>query len=179
MAYNRCVGTRYCANNCPYKVRRFNWFNYVNTDTFADINPAHESNELGRLVLNPDVTVRFRGVMEKCSFCVQRLQDGKLKAKVAANSTFAKPEDGAIQTACQQACPTGAIVFGDLNDQNSAVAKAFRDERSYHVIEEVKTQPSIAYMTKVWNRTAAEHAVFATPFPEGDHKEHKHGETHA
>lgn len=179
MAYNRCVGTRYCANNCAYKVRRFNWFNYVNTDSFADINPAHESNELGRLVLNPDVTVRFRGVMEKCSFCVQRLQESKLKAKVAANSSFAKPEDGTAVTACQQACPTGAIMFGDLNDQDSVVAKAFRDERSYHVIEEVKTQPSIAYMTKVWNRTAAEQEAFATPFPGGDHKEHKHGETHA
>ncbi|MEL6190783.1 MAG: TAT-variant-translocated molybdopterin oxidoreductase [Bacteroidota bacterium] len=155
MTYNRCVGTRYCANNCPYKVRRFNWFSYYNDEMFRDVNPSQ--NELGRLVLNPDVTVRFRGVMEKCSFCVQRLQDAKLKAKIQSNSTFAKPEDSKNLTACQSACGADAIVFGDLNDKNSAVAKLFYDERAYSVIEEVKTLPSVRYMTKVRNRTIEEY----------------------
>ena len=154
MSYNRCVGTRYCANNCPYKVRRFNWFNYWNDkEKFGDF---HTHNDLGRLALNPDVTVRFRGVMEKCSFCVQRLQEGKLRAKVNANSTFAKPEDGSIKTACQQSCPTGAIVFGDFNDPNSAVSKAYREARSYAVIEDIKTLPSVQYQALVRNRTKEE-----------------------
>ncbi|TAE47259.1 MAG: 4Fe-4S dicluster domain-containing protein [Bacteroidetes bacterium] len=154
MVYPRCVGTRYCANNCPYKVRRFNWFNYWNDkDLFSDF---YSHSEMGRLVLNPDVTVRFRGVMEKCSFCVQRLQEGKLRAKVNANSTFAKPEDGSIKTACQQSCPTGAIVFGDFNDPDSEVSKLFRKDRSYVVIEEVKTLPNVQYMTLVRNRNAEE-----------------------
>ena len=154
MTYNRCVGTRYCANNCPYKVRRFNWFSYPYNEKFKAINPAQ--GEYSHLVLNPDVTVRWRGVMEKCSFCVQRLQDAKLKAKVNAGSTFAKPQDGAVQTACQQACPTGAIVFGDRNDPESAVYKAMTHERSYLALEEVKTLPSVNYMTLVRNRTEEE-----------------------
>ncbi|WNJ16599.1 TAT-variant-translocated molybdopterin oxidoreductase [Pontibacter sp. G13] len=154
MAYNRCVGTRYCANNCPYKVRRFNWFNYYNDETqFGDY---YTHNDLGRLVLNPDVTVRFRGVMEKCSFCVQRLQEGKLRAKVNSKSTFAKPEDGEIQTACQQSCPTGAIVFGDFNDQSSEVNKLYREDRTYLALEDVKTLPSVGYQALVRNRTEAE-----------------------
>ncbi len=156
MTYNRCVGTRYCANNCPYKVRRFNWFNYSNDDRFTDVNPAQSG--LGQLVLNPDVTVRFRGVMEKCSFCVQRLQDAKLKAKIDANDSFAKPQDGSVKTACQQSCPTGAIAFGDFNDPNSEVSRLFREDRAYTVIEEVKTIPSIKYMALVRNRTEAEGA---------------------
>jgi len=157
MTYNRCVGTRYCANNCPYKVRRFNWFNYVN-------NPKHDfhmNNPLGQMVLNPDVTVRFRGVMEKCSFCVQRLQEGKLKAKIKGGTTLAKPEDGSIKTACQQSCPTGAILFGDLNDPESAISKAYKDARSFHALEELKTLPSVAYMTLVRNRKADEGQVEA------------------
>ncbi len=161
MAYNRCVGTRYCANNCPYKVRRFNWFNYTNGSEFTDINPSQ--SEVGRLVLNPDVTVRFRGVMEKCSFCVQRLQDKKLRAKLKDQTSFAKPDPNDRGfTACQQSCPTGAIVFGDRNDPKSEINKIWFDpaskenERKYHVIEEVKTLSSIAYLTKVRNRTAEE-----------------------
>ena len=154
MAYNRCVGTRYCANHCPYKVRRFNWFNYWNDKPKFDDFYTH--SELGRLVLNPDVTVRFRGVMEKCSFCVQRLQDAKLKAKMAASSSFAKPEDGAAKTACQQSCPTGAIVFGDFNDPKSEVSKLFREPRSYAALEDIKVLPSVQYMALVRNRNAEE-----------------------
>jgi molybdopterin-containing oxidoreductase family iron-sulfur binding subunit len=164
MAYNRCVGTRYCANNCPYKVRRFNWFLYHHNDKFD----YHMNSDLGRLVLNPDVTVRYRGVMEKCSFCVQRLQEGKLRAKLHGNSTFAKPEDGDIKTACQQACPTGAIVFGDLNDPNSHVSELFRDDRGYKVLEDVKTLPSVSYMTLIRNRKADEKAS-VSEVHEADH----------
>ena len=158
MTYNRCVGTRYCANNCPYKVRKFNWFNYQNGRQFTDINPSQ--NKLGQLVLNPDVTVRFRGVMEKCSFCVQRLQEAKLKAKINGKSTFAKPDPNFKgYTACQQSCPTGAIVFGDRNDPESEISKLWSDEneRKYLALEEVKTLSSVAYMTKVRNRTAEEY----------------------
>ncbi|MFN0203895.1 MAG: 4Fe-4S dicluster domain-containing protein [Bacteroidia bacterium] len=152
MAYNRCVGTRYCANNCPYKVRRFNWFKYHNNNEF-DFNM---NNELGKMALNPDVTVRFRGVMEKCSFCVQRLQDSKLRAKINAGSSTEFKSKLEVKTACQQSCPTGAIVFGDLNDKNSEVAKLFVDDRAFTVLEEVKTLPSVSYMTKVRNRKAGE-----------------------
>ena len=184
MTYNRCVGTRYCANNCPYKVRRFNWFNYwQDKEKFNDL---YTHSDLGKLVLNPDVTVRFRGVMEKCSFCVQRLQDAKLRAKVNAQSTLAKPEDGEAQVACQQSCPTGAIVFGDFNDPNSAVSKAFRQPRSYAVLEEVKALPSIQYQALVRNRDEAEtkfkheEQMKARPWLDGQHEaEAAHSGDHA
>jgi MoCo/4Fe-4S cofactor protein with predicted Tat translocation signal len=143
MAYNRCVGTRYCANNCPYKVRRFNWFKYRENDEFD----FHFNNDLGRMVINPDVTVRSRGVMEKCSFCIQRIQAGKLKAKIENR----KVQDGDIKTACQQSCPTNAIVFGDMNDPNSEISKLFNNDRSYVLLEEYNVKPSIAYMTKIRN----------------------------
>lgn len=145
MAYNRCIGTRYCANNCPYKVRRFNWFNYVTNDKFAMVNPSQDDTL--RMVLNPDVTVRTRGVMEKCSMCQQRIQSGKLEAKKAGVPV----PDGSIQTACAEACPTNAIVFGDLNDTASWNAKRAADVRSYHALEEVGIQPNVFYMTKVRN----------------------------
>lgn len=139
--YNRCVGTRYCANNCPYKVRRFNWFDYTNAENFI-YNPV---DDLGRMVLNPDVVVRARGTMEKCSMCVQRLQAAKLAAKAEG-----KPlEDGMATTACQTACPANAIIFGDLNDPNSKIAKFYFNQRSFRVIEAVKTYPHISYMGKV------------------------------
>ncbi len=184
MTYNRCVGTRYCANNCPYKVRRFNWFNYwQDTKKFNDL---YTHSDLGKLVLNPDVTVRFRGVMEKCSFCVQRLQDSKLRAKVNAKSTLAKPEDGDVQVACQQSCPTGAIVFGDFNDPNSAVSKAFRQPRSYAVLEEIKVLPSVQYQALVRNRDEAEtkfkheEQMEARPWLNGEHEaEAAHSGEHA
>lgn len=145
MAYNRCIGTRYCANNCPYKVRRFNWFNYVTNEKFANFNPSQ--GETTRMVLNPDVTVRTRGVMEKCSMCQQRIQEGKLEAKKAGSPV----QDGAILTACAEACPTNAIVFGDLNDKNSLNTKRSENVRSYHALEEVGIQPNVFYMTKVRN----------------------------
>lgn len=145
MAYNRCIGTRYCANNCPYKVRRFNWFNYVGDSKFTDVNPSQDS--LARMVLNPDVVVRSRGVMEKCSLCVQRIQAGKLEAKKAGEPV----KDGAIQTACSSSCPTNCITFGDINDTNSMVRKEAMDDRAYHLLEEVGVQPNIWYQTKVRN----------------------------
>jgi molybdopterin-containing oxidoreductase family iron-sulfur binding subunit len=143
MTYNRCVGTKYCINNCPYKVRRFNWYRYTNNKAF-DFNT---SSDLGRMVLNPDVTVRERGVVEKCSFCVQRIQEKKLQAKLE-NRVL---KDFEIKTACMQACPSGAIVFGNLNDENSKVSALFRDPRCYHLLEELHTLPNTGYLTKVRN----------------------------
>jgi MoCo/4Fe-4S cofactor protein with predicted Tat translocation signal len=162
MTYNRCIGTRYCANNCPYKVRRFNWYDYQGADAFDGkrvgkfwANEGHDSGitramqePLARMVLNPDVTVRSRGVMEKCSFCVQRIQDGKLNAK-KENRTL---KDGDVVTACQTACPTGAIVFGNKNDKESVIAGKVQDKRAFGVIEEIHTMPNVTYLTKVRNR---------------------------
>lgn len=146
MTYNRCIGTRYCANNCPFKVRRFNWFNYNGNEMFANVNPAQQ--ELGRMVLNPDVVVRSRGVMEKCSMCQQRLQAGKLEAKKAGTAIV----DGSIKTACQQACPTNAIMFGDLNDENSEIVKWRKDEKNYVLLEEIGVKPTVSYLLKVRNQ---------------------------
>lgn len=143
MAYNRCFGTRYCANNCPYKVRRFNWFNYWNDSRFDN----YLNNEFTQLVLNPDVTTRSRGVMEKCSMCIQRIQGGKLQAKMENR----KLKDGDVKMACQEACSANAIIFGDVNDPESEVSKALRNERVYYVLEEINVQPNIGYMTKVRN----------------------------
>jgi molybdopterin-containing oxidoreductase family iron-sulfur binding subunit len=143
MAYNRCIGTRYCANNCPYKVRRFNWFNYWNDSRFDN----YLNNEHTQLVLNPDVVTRFRGVMEKCSMCIQRIQAGKLKAKIEKRPL----KDGDVKVACQQTCPTNAIVFGNLNDETSEVAKALKSDRTYYVLEELNVQPGIGYQVKVRN----------------------------
>lgn len=137
MVYNRCVGTRYCSNNCPYKVRRFNWFNYAKLIE----KPMH-------LALNPEVTVRIRGVMEKCTFCTHRIKDTKVRAQVEGREI----KDGDIKVACEQSCPAGAIVFGDLNDANSRVAKSFSSEpRAYGLIEEFNAAPSVRYLTKIRN----------------------------
>jgi len=144
MTYNRCIGTKYCGNNCPYKVRRFNWFRYNLNSKYN----YHFNSELGRMVLNPDVTVRSRGVMEKCSFCVQNIQIAKLKAKRENR----KLSDGDVTTACQRSCPTNAIVFGDRNDPNSRIAKLFNNNRSYKMLEETDVQPSVVYMTKIRNK---------------------------
>ena len=160
MAYNRCVGTRYCANNCPYKVRRFNWADYTGADSFPNnqdqeitgkLDPVvHQMNDdLTRMVLNPDVTVRSRGVMEKCSFCVQRIQEAKLKAKVERRPY----QEGDMQTACQQACPTSAIVFGNVNDKQSNITQIRTQNpgRLYYVIEQLHTLPNVNYLAKVRN----------------------------
>ncbi|MDB5018754.1 MAG: molybdopterin oxidoreductase [Mucilaginibacter sp.] len=143
MAYNRCIGTRYCANNCPYKVRRFNWFNYWNDARFEN----YLQNDHTLLVLNPDVTTRFRGVMEKCSMCIQRIQAGKLKAKIEKRPL----KDGDVKVACQQTCPANAIVFGNGNDPDSEVSKALKSERTYYVLEELNVKPGIGYQVKVRN----------------------------
>ncbi len=145
MTYNRCIGTRYCANNCPYKVRRFNWFHYPGYQKFQNFNPAQDA--IQRMVLNPDVVVRSRGVMEKCSLCVQRTQSAKLEAKKAGVPLT----DDLVNCACSDACPTKCISFGDLNDPNSEVAKVFENNRRYHALEEIGVKPNIAYLTKVRN----------------------------
>ncbi|OCA80639.1 quinol:cytochrome C oxidoreductase [Chryseobacterium contaminans] len=144
MAYNRCIGTRYCANNCPYKVRRFNWFTYNLNDRF-DYNM---NNDLGRMVLNPDVVVRTRGVMEKCSMCIQMTQNTILEAKKEGR----RVKDGEFQTACSKACSTGAMTFGDMNDKDSSIRKVYASNRRYYLLEEIGTKPNVFYHTKVRNR---------------------------
>jgi len=155
MAYNRCIGTRYCANNCPYKVRRFNWLDF----TKADIWPANQprlqeesvpfmADNLTRMVLNPDVTVRSRGVIEKCSFCVQRIQEGKLTAKTEGRSL----RDGDVRTACQTSCPTRAITFGDMNDKKGDLTMKLESPLNYIALEEINVRPSVTYTMKVNNR---------------------------
>jgi len=147
MAYNRCVGTRYCANNCPYKVRRFNWFLYAENEEFD----YHMNNDLGRMVLNPDVVVRSRGVMEKCSMCIQMTQKTILDAKRDGRVI----KDGEFKTSCSAACETGAIQFGDINDEHSAVATLKEDDRMYHLLEAVGTKPNVFYQAKVRNTNEA------------------------
>ena len=198
MTYNRCIGTRYCANNCPYKVRRFNWADYMGADSFADNQKdilddsvMMMNDDLTRMVLNPDVTVRSRGVIEKCSFCVQRLQEGKLKAK-KANRPLETGADGKwdIKTACQQACPTNAIVFGNVNDKKSPVSVIRNEEqtnRVFYTLEQIHVLPNVSYLAKIRNTdrhvgvteeahheaapaAAGEHKV------EGAHKEEKKAE---
>jgi molybdopterin-containing oxidoreductase family iron-sulfur binding subunit len=148
MAYNRCIGTRYCANNCAYKVRRFNWYNYIANSKFEDINPSQD--DLGRMVLNPDVVVRSRGVMEKCSFCIQGIQAAKLEAKKEGRPV----RDGDVDCACSTACGSGAIIFGDLNDKKSEVRAGMEKDRAYRVIEEVGQDANVYYQTKVRNLKA-------------------------
>ena len=145
MAYNRCVGTRYCANNCPYKVRRFNWFDYSQ-------NPAFNYNmnsEVGRMLLNPDVTVRTRGVMEKCSLCIQRTQEVILRAKREGHPVPADAFSRA--TACAAACTTGAIRFGDANNPEDPIVPLTASDRMYHLLEQLGTQPNVIYQTKIRN----------------------------
>lgn len=147
MVYNRCVGTRYCSNNCPYKVRRFNFFNF--RDHFAD---AYYENDLTSLVYNPEVTVRSRGVMEKCTFCIQRIMEARSNA--IRDGKELKGTD--VVTACQQACPTTAITFGDANDPDSAIAKLREHNLSYHVLEELNVKPNVTYIAKLRNTHSEE-----------------------
>ena len=150
MAYNRCVGTRYCANNCPYKVRRFNWFLYNNNDEFD----YHMNNDLGKMVLNPDVVVRSRGVMEKCSMCIQLTQKAILDAKRDGRTV----KDEEFQTACSRACNSGAIIFGDINDPESEVTELAKSTRMYHLLESVGTRPNVFYHVKVRNTDRTQEA---------------------
>tara|TARA_R100001143_G_scaffold63545_1_gene71608 strand:- start:11571 stop:14606 length:3036 start_codon:yes stop_codon:yes gene_type:complete len=145
MTYNRCIGTRYCANNCPFKVRRFNFFNYTKEYLTSGDDP-----EIIQMAMNPEVTVRFRGVIEKCTYCVQRVNRGKIKAKIATGSR--KPEDGAVKTACQQACPANAISFGDLTDNNSEVSIKKRNDRNYVMLEEINVRPRTSYLARLTNK---------------------------
>ena len=147
MAYNRCVGTRYCANNCPYRVRRFNWFNYANNNEF-DFNM---NNEYGKMVLNPDVVVRSRGVMEKCSMCIQMTQATILKAKKEGRAV----DTDEFETACSSACTTGALVFGDVNNKEDKVAALAEDKRAYNVLDYLQTKPNVVYQVKVKNTNQA------------------------
>ncbi len=189
MTYNRCIGTRYCANNCPFKVRRFNWLDYTGADSFPDNqNPlieegwlndvtAQMNDDLTRMVLNPDVTVRSRGVIEKCSFCVQRLQENKLIAKKAEDPSLIRN----VKVACAQACPGGCISFGNVNDPESEVAKARADKhRSFYVLEQLHVLPNVSYLAKIKNtdrhvtneKEAEEHGA-------GMKEEHKEEKAHA
>ncbi|MCT4628991.1 TAT-variant-translocated molybdopterin oxidoreductase [Winogradskyella sp.] len=147
MAYNRCVGTRYCANNCPYKVRRFNWFLYSQNDEFD----YYMNDDLGRMVLNPDVTVRSRGVMEKCSMCIQMTQKTILDAKREGRPV--KKDE--FQTACSAACESGAMMFGDVNDEGSVISELVKDDRAYHLLEHVGVKPNVVYQTKIRNTSEA------------------------
>ncbi len=193
MVYNRCIGTRYCSNNCPYKVRRFNFFDYQKRapsreEGFLKVEPSYYKDipdakyAIGdapdawqRMQFNPEVTVRSRGVMEKCSFCMQRIQEAKIRAKNdwvkaggpdSGRSTWSIP-DGAVVTACEQACPTKAIVFGDLNDASSRVSRLVRSKLSYDLLEELNTKPRVKYLARVKN-----------PAVDHSHDDHGHGHDH-
>jgi molybdopterin-containing oxidoreductase family iron-sulfur binding subunit len=162
MVYNRCVGTRYCSNNCPYKVRRFNYLHYTQGKTPTE-----------KMLMNPDVTVRNRGVMEKCTYCVQRIERVRINARIERRriSFEQKPgfdKQGELQTACQQTCPTQAISFGSLNDESARVTQLHKDERHYKLLLELGTQPRTVHLVRLRNPNPALLAQ-APKAPEGEH----------
>jgi MoCo/4Fe-4S cofactor protein with predicted Tat translocation signal len=184
MAYNRCIGTRYCANNCPFKVRRFNWADYTGADSFSDNQDQQlvgklddvvfqMNDDLTRMVLNPDVTVRSRGVMEKCTFCIQKLQAAKLEAKKDNRMLV----DGDAKTACQMACSADAIVFGNAHDKNSQISKvrAENPQRTFHVLEQLHVLPNVTYLAKVRN-SEDEAANWKSAHAKSSHSDHKGAE---
>jgi molybdopterin-containing oxidoreductase family iron-sulfur binding subunit len=181
MAYNRCIGTRYCANNCPYKVRRFNYFDFnkrsIDSLYLGPLGPSGMP-ELAKLAKNPEVTIRMRGVMEKCTYCIQRVQLAKIAQKRIAGSTDdVKVPDGTIKTACQQVCPVEAIVFGDISDPKSAVSQAKAREQDYALLGYLNIRPRTTYLGKLRNPNPAMPGYAALPFSrqEFNNKNHPAG----
>jgi molybdopterin-containing oxidoreductase family iron-sulfur binding subunit len=177
MAYNRCIGTRYCANNCPYKVRRFNFFDYnqraLDKLYLGPIAPKG-TEETIKLQKNPNVTVRMRGVMEKCTFCVQRIEEAKISARVKArDSKDIRIPSGSLQTACQQACPADAIVFGDLKNERDEVGQLRNLPQNYSLLEYLNVRPRLTYLGRVRNPNPAMPGARASYIPS-----HGHGESH-
>jgi molybdopterin-containing oxidoreductase family iron-sulfur binding subunit len=188
MAYNRCIGTRYCGNNCPYKVRRFNYFNYQQPYGYGyGINAFPDSMEkanrkLQALVLNPEVSVRGRGVMEKCTYCIQRIEHGKIEARKDGGRPI---RDGEVQSACQTACPTQAIVFGNIRDPDSKVLSLHKDPRAYGMLDHLNVKPRTLYLARIRNphprlmtshQVAALHADAHGHGGHGEHHEEAHGD---